>query len=190
MALKFLRSNKTGLVETLFIQWKKNQKVPQSDRLKLSQVAFRQEGKKTKKNREVVRVCWASLRFYFSMLLLTQRFLKKHFGTKSIYFLIIMFGSVSQTATCSNYFFFNGPCFNQVWFGPFWTRLKIKMPKSHSLCLLQTIEDFLSNLETCAEVCGFMLKKGDKKKERYWKTCFVGRFTILLKSVWIHVMFL
>uniref|UniRef100_A0A3Q2NZN6 E3 UFM1-protein ligase 1 n=1 Tax=Fundulus heteroclitus TaxID=8078 RepID=A0A3Q2NZN6_FUNHE len=30
----------------------------------------------------------------------------------------------------------------------------------------ETIEDFLSNLETCAEVCGFMLKKGDKKRER------------------------
>uniref|UniRef100_A0A3Q1GRX2 E3 UFM1-protein ligase 1 n=1 Tax=Acanthochromis polyacanthus TaxID=80966 RepID=A0A3Q1GRX2_9TELE len=29
-----------------------------------------------------------------------------------------------------------------------------------------TIEDFLTNIETCAEVCGFMLKKGDKKKER------------------------
>uniref|UniRef100_A0A3P8RQ89 E3 UFM1-protein ligase 1 n=1 Tax=Amphiprion percula TaxID=161767 RepID=A0A3P8RQ89_AMPPE len=30
----------------------------------------------------------------------------------------------------------------------------------------ETIEDFLTNIETCAEVCGFMLKKGDKKKER------------------------
>uniref|UniRef100_A0A667YXI7 E3 UFM1-protein ligase 1 n=1 Tax=Myripristis murdjan TaxID=586833 RepID=A0A667YXI7_9TELE len=30
----------------------------------------------------------------------------------------------------------------------------------------ETIEDFLSNIETSAEVCGFMLKKGDKKKER------------------------
>uniref|UniRef100_A0A4W6DLY5 E3 UFM1-protein ligase 1 n=1 Tax=Lates calcarifer TaxID=8187 RepID=A0A4W6DLY5_LATCA len=30
----------------------------------------------------------------------------------------------------------------------------------------ETIEDFLTNLEICAEVCGFMLKKGDKKKER------------------------
>uniref|UniRef100_A0A665W0S6 E3 UFM1-protein ligase 1 n=1 Tax=Echeneis naucrates TaxID=173247 RepID=A0A665W0S6_ECHNA len=30
----------------------------------------------------------------------------------------------------------------------------------------ETIEDFLTNLESCAEVCGFMLKKGDKKKER------------------------
>uniref|UniRef100_A0A3Q2CWR1 E3 UFM1-protein ligase 1 n=1 Tax=Cyprinodon variegatus TaxID=28743 RepID=A0A3Q2CWR1_CYPVA len=30
----------------------------------------------------------------------------------------------------------------------------------------ETIEDFLTNLETCAEVCGFMLKKGDKKRER------------------------
>uniref|UniRef100_A0A669C438 E3 UFM1-protein ligase 1 n=1 Tax=Oreochromis niloticus TaxID=8128 RepID=A0A669C438_ORENI len=30
----------------------------------------------------------------------------------------------------------------------------------------ESIEDFVTNLETCAEVCGFMLKKGDKKKER------------------------
>lgn len=32
--------------------------------------------------------------------------------------------------------------------------------------LLQSVEDFLTNLEAAAEVCGFMLKKGDKKKER------------------------
>lgn len=35
-----------------------------------------------------------------------------------------------------------------------------------TVCSPQTIEDFLTNIETCAEVCGFMLKKGDKKKER------------------------
>uniref|UniRef100_A0A674CRJ5 E3 UFM1-protein ligase 1 n=1 Tax=Salmo trutta TaxID=8032 RepID=A0A674CRJ5_SALTR len=29
-----------------------------------------------------------------------------------------------------------------------------------------TIEDFLTNIETSVEVCGFMLKKGDKKRER------------------------
>uniref|UniRef100_A0A674DA72 E3 UFM1-protein ligase 1 n=1 Tax=Salmo trutta TaxID=8032 RepID=A0A674DA72_SALTR len=29
-----------------------------------------------------------------------------------------------------------------------------------------TIEDFLTNIETAVEVCGFMLKKGDKKRER------------------------
>ncbi|KAM4521910.1 E3 UFM1-protein ligase 1 [Odontesthes bonariensis] len=38
--------------------------------------------------------------------------------------------------------------------------------KLHNCLNGKTIEDFLSNLETCAEVCGFMLKKGDKKKER------------------------
>uniref|UniRef100_A0A671UBT1 E3 UFM1-protein ligase 1 n=1 Tax=Sparus aurata TaxID=8175 RepID=A0A671UBT1_SPAAU len=37
----------------------------------------------------------------------------------------------------------------------------------------ETIEDFLTNIETCAEVCGFMLKKGDKKKER--QALFVHR---------------
>lgn len=35
-----------------------------------------------------------------------------------------------------------------------------------TVCSPQTIEDFLTNIEACAEVCGFMLKKGDKKKER------------------------
>uniref|UniRef100_A0A8C7FJB7 E3 UFM1-protein ligase 1 n=1 Tax=Oncorhynchus kisutch TaxID=8019 RepID=A0A8C7FJB7_ONCKI len=30
----------------------------------------------------------------------------------------------------------------------------------------ETIEDFLTNIETAVEVCGFMLKKGDKKRER------------------------
>ncbi|XP_038155217.1 E3 UFM1-protein ligase 1 [Cyprinodon tularosa] len=38
--------------------------------------------------------------------------------------------------------------------------------KLHNSLNGKTIEDFLTNLETCAEVCGFMLKKGDKKRER------------------------
>ncbi|XP_041832091.1 E3 UFM1-protein ligase 1-like [Melanotaenia boesemani] len=38
--------------------------------------------------------------------------------------------------------------------------------KLHSSLNGKMLEDFLSNLESCAEVCGFMLKKGDKKKER------------------------
>lgn len=38
--------------------------------------------------------------------------------------------------------------------------------KLHNCLNGKTIEDFLTNIEGCAEVCGFMLKKGDKKKER------------------------
>uniref|UniRef100_A0A3Q2ZPN1 E3 UFM1-protein ligase 1 n=1 Tax=Kryptolebias marmoratus TaxID=37003 RepID=A0A3Q2ZPN1_KRYMA len=38
--------------------------------------------------------------------------------------------------------------------------------KLHNSLNGKTLEDFLTNLETCAEVCGFMLKKADKKKER------------------------
>lgn len=38
--------------------------------------------------------------------------------------------------------------------------------KLHNCLNGKTIEDFLTNIETCAEVCGFMLKKVDKKKER------------------------
>ncbi|XP_062267309.1 E3 UFM1-protein ligase 1 [Platichthys flesus] len=38
--------------------------------------------------------------------------------------------------------------------------------KLHNSLIGKTIEDFLTNIETSAEVCGFMLKKGDKKKER------------------------
>ncbi|XP_071334564.1 E3 UFM1-protein ligase 1 [Trachinotus anak] len=38
--------------------------------------------------------------------------------------------------------------------------------KLHNCLNGKTIEDFLTNIETCAEVCGFMLKKGDKKRER------------------------
>lgn len=29
------------------------------------------------------------------------------------------------------------------------------------------MEDFVSQLEVAAEECGFMLKRGDKKRERY-----------------------
>lgn len=49
----------------------------------------------------------------------------------------------------------------------------VKCKRSICFVLFQTIEDFLTNLETCAEVCGFMLKKGDKKKERYQKCRFL-----------------
>ncbi|XP_068564656.1 E3 UFM1-protein ligase 1 [Cebidichthys violaceus] len=38
--------------------------------------------------------------------------------------------------------------------------------KLHNCLNGKTVEDFLTNIETCAEVCGFMLKKGDKKRER------------------------
>lgn len=38
--------------------------------------------------------------------------------------------------------------------------------KLHNCLNGKTIEDFLTNIESCAEVCGFMLKKVDKKKER------------------------
>uniref|UniRef100_A0A3P9N0B3 E3 UFM1-protein ligase 1 n=1 Tax=Poecilia reticulata TaxID=8081 RepID=A0A3P9N0B3_POERE len=38
--------------------------------------------------------------------------------------------------------------------------------KLHNCLNGKTMEDFLSSLEASAEVCGFMLKKGDKKKER------------------------
>ncbi|XP_013882362.1 E3 UFM1-protein ligase 1 [Austrofundulus limnaeus] len=38
--------------------------------------------------------------------------------------------------------------------------------KLHNSLNGKTLEDFLTNLETCAEVCGFMLKKGDKKRDR------------------------
>uniref|UniRef100_A0A673B4U8 E3 UFM1-protein ligase 1 n=1 Tax=Sphaeramia orbicularis TaxID=375764 RepID=A0A673B4U8_9TELE len=37
----------------------------------------------------------------------------------------------------------------------------------------ETVEDFLLNIEASAEVCGFMLKKGDKRKER--QALFVHR---------------
>lgn len=38
--------------------------------------------------------------------------------------------------------------------------------KLHNCLNGKTIEDFLTNIESSAEVCGFMLKKVDKKKER------------------------
>ncbi|XP_067097720.1 E3 UFM1-protein ligase 1 [Osmerus mordax] len=38
--------------------------------------------------------------------------------------------------------------------------------KLHNCLNGKSVEDFLTNLETSAEVCGFMLKKIDKKKER------------------------
>ncbi|XP_055740589.1 E3 UFM1-protein ligase 1-like [Salvelinus fontinalis] len=38
--------------------------------------------------------------------------------------------------------------------------------KVHNSLNGKTIEDFLTNIETAVEVCGFMLKKGDKKRER------------------------
>ncbi|XP_024154682.1 28S ribosomal protein S18c, mitochondrial [Oryzias melastigma] len=38
--------------------------------------------------------------------------------------------------------------------------------KLHNTLNGKSVEDFLTNLEAAAEVCGFMLKKGDKKKER------------------------
>ncbi|KAM9703132.1 E3 UFM1-protein ligase 1 [Menidia menidia] len=49
--------------------------------------------------------------------------------------------------------------------------------KLHNCLNGKTIEDFLSNLETCAEVCGFMLKKGDKKKER--QALFLHRHALM-----------
>ncbi|TDH00035.1 hypothetical protein EPR50_G00183220 [Perca flavescens] len=45
--------------------------------------------------------------------------------------------------------------------------------KLHNCLNGKTIEDFLTNIEICAEVCGFMLKKADKKKER--QALFVHR---------------
>ncbi|XP_004083959.1 E3 UFM1-protein ligase 1 [Oryzias latipes] len=38
--------------------------------------------------------------------------------------------------------------------------------KLHNTLNGKSVEDFLTNLEAAAEVCGFMLKKGDKKRER------------------------
>ncbi|KAM8831633.1 E3 UFM1-protein ligase 1 [Spinachia spinachia] len=38
--------------------------------------------------------------------------------------------------------------------------------KLHNCLNGKTVEDFLTNIETCTEVCGLMLKKGDKKRER------------------------
>ncbi|XP_014060465.2 E3 UFM1-protein ligase 1 [Salmo salar] len=43
---------------------------------------------------------------------------------------------------------------------------KVPLMKVHNSLNGKTIEDFLTNIETAVEVCGFMLKKGDKKRER------------------------
>ncbi|KAJ8356034.1 hypothetical protein SKAU_G00188280 [Synaphobranchus kaupii] len=43
---------------------------------------------------------------------------------------------------------------------------KAPLMKLHNSLNGKSIEDFLTNLEPSAEVCGFMLKKGDKKRER------------------------
>lgn len=45
--------------------------------------------------------------------------------------------------------------------------------KLHNSLNGKTVEDFLLNIEASAEVCGFMLKKGDKRKER--QALFVHR---------------
>ncbi|XP_076021907.1 E3 UFM1-protein ligase 1 [Genypterus blacodes] len=49
--------------------------------------------------------------------------------------------------------------------------------KLHNCLNGKTVEDFLVNIEACAEVCGFMLKKGDKKKER--QALFVHRQALM-----------
>ncbi|MED6236034.1 E3 UFM1-protein ligase 1 [Ataeniobius toweri] len=55
--------------------------------------------------------------------------------------------------------------------------------KLHNCLNGKTVEDFLSNLETCAEVCGFMLKKGDKKRERQAQFLHRQALTEQLKEV-------
>uniref|UniRef100_A0A4W5NCE4 E3 UFM1-protein ligase 1 n=1 Tax=Hucho hucho TaxID=62062 RepID=A0A4W5NCE4_9TELE len=49
--------------------------------------------------------------------------------------------------------------------------------KVHNSLNGKTIEDFLTNIETAVEVCGFMLKKGDKKRER--QALFLHRQALL-----------
>lgn len=49
--------------------------------------------------------------------------------------------------------------------------------KLHNCLNGKTVEDFLTNIEACAEMCGFMLKKGDKKKER--QALFVHRQALI-----------
>ncbi|KAK9531196.1 hypothetical protein VZT92_010638 [Zoarces viviparus] len=44
--------------------------------------------------------------------------------------------------------------------------IKGPLMKLHNCLNGKTVEDFLTNIETCAELVGFMLKKGDKKRER------------------------
>uniref|UniRef100_A0A8C8LQW9 E3 UFM1-protein ligase 1 n=1 Tax=Oncorhynchus tshawytscha TaxID=74940 RepID=A0A8C8LQW9_ONCTS len=50
--------------------------------------------------------------------------------------------------------------------GMFPVETKGPLMKVHNTLNGKTIEDFLTNIETAVEVCGFMLKKGDKKRER------------------------
>ncbi|KAK6295106.1 hypothetical protein J4Q44_G00343320 [Coregonus suidteri] len=50
--------------------------------------------------------------------------------------------------------------------GMFPEETKGPLMKVHNSLNGKTIEDFLTNIETAVEVCGFMLKKGDKKRER------------------------
>uniref|UniRef100_A0A674CPY6 E3 UFM1-protein ligase 1 n=1 Tax=Salmo trutta TaxID=8032 RepID=A0A674CPY6_SALTR len=50
--------------------------------------------------------------------------------------------------------------------GMFPVETKGPLMKVHNSLNGKTIEDFLTNIETSVEVCGFMLKKGDKKRER------------------------
>uniref|UniRef100_A0A4W5N9X4 E3 UFM1-protein ligase 1 n=1 Tax=Hucho hucho TaxID=62062 RepID=A0A4W5N9X4_9TELE len=50
--------------------------------------------------------------------------------------------------------------------GMFPVETKGPLMKVHNSLNGKTIEDFLTNIETAVEVCGFMLKKGDKKRER------------------------
>ncbi|XP_041660580.1 E3 UFM1-protein ligase 1 [Cheilinus undulatus] len=49
--------------------------------------------------------------------------------------------------------------------------------KLHNSLNGKAVEDFLTNIESSAEVCGFMLKKGDKKKER--QALFVHRQALI-----------
>lgn len=70
---------------------------------------------------------------------------------------------------------------------PYEVRLKIlgKLPeetkgplmKLHNTLNGKSIEDFVTNIESSAEVCGFMLRKGDKKKER--QTMFLHRQALM-----------
>ncbi|XP_055728922.1 E3 UFM1-protein ligase 1-like isoform X1 [Salvelinus fontinalis] len=50
--------------------------------------------------------------------------------------------------------------------GMFPVETKGPLMKVHNSLNGKTIEDFLNNIEMAVEVCGFMLKKGDKKRER------------------------
>ncbi|KAM9420365.1 E3 UFM1-protein ligase 1-like isoform 2-T2 [Salvelinus alpinus] len=50
--------------------------------------------------------------------------------------------------------------------GMFPVETKGPLMKVHNSLNGKTIEDFVTNIEMAVEVCGFMLKKGDKKRER------------------------